>query len=529
VGRAAGTRQALRVVWFERARLGPVIWVEETTPPLSPDERFGLDTLIDASRVLPVHGDNRSAGGVVADLVTLRIADERGIAGNGAGRDVASELAAPYDVGDGVITVSRARLRAVADVAGAAVEQRSSAADTHGRIPSSHNPLVAYGREREPIVSSAATALRTAVSDAAGRRPVLACAPWPNGRQWAAAFTHDIDVVAAWPVFTALRLAELGRKGHVRAMGAVAAAALAHAARDPVGSGVRAVLDIERQSGIESTWFALCGTPTWSTFRHGDLTYRPESRHARAVLGAVRAAGHELGLHGSFATGADARTFAAQRERLGRLIGSAPRGVRQHFLKMRPGATQRAMAAADFTYDATFGFPDRNGFRLGAADVMPGWDAASQSATPLAEVPLIWMDRAQSKYQGVEDPARWVDDALELAATCRRVGGLWVGLWHPNLTAPLGFPGALEAYDILARSIVSDEPYVAPLERMVAWRRLRGAIRVVGLDGDAVTLEAPARRAFEVGILDGAGAVVHVLPRDDGGSTGTVRWDVRRV
>src|SRR5256885_8202858 len=49
-----------------------------------------------------------------------------------------------------------------------------------------------------------------------------------------------------------------------------------------------------------------------------------------------------------------------------------------------------------------------------------------------------WMDRALSKYRGVEDPERWVAAGLALARACRDVEGLWVGVWHPNLTAPLG-------------------------------------------------------------------------------------------
>lgn len=153
--------------------------------------------------------------------------------------------------------------------------------------------------------------------------------------------------------------------------------------------------------------------------------------------------------------------------------------MRQHFLKMRPGQTQARMQAAGFGYDATYGFSDRNGFRLGVADVVQGWDARAAAATTLDEVPLHWMDRAQSKYQGIEDPQAWIDEAADLAERCRAMGGLWVGLWHPNLTAPLGFPDAPAAYAELLRRIVDDAnpPAVDTLERLVAWRRRRRAAR----------------------------------------------------
>ena len=417
---------------------------------------------------------------------------------------------------NGLIGVPRALLRAVSDVAGAGVEQRTTAADRHGRVPSIDNPAVAAGREREPVVSTAAEALRTAVTSAAGRRPVLMVAPWPDGRRWAAALTHDVNVVTGWPIFSALRLTELAAKGQFRTAGTVAAAAAAHLLKDPVMLGVHEVLDIEHRADISSTWFVLCGTPTLDSFRKGDLTYRPDTPRARGVFRAIRDAGHEIGLHGSFVTMEVGETFIAQRARLGGLIRSTPGGVRQHFLRMRPGATQLAMAAAGFDYDATFGFPDRNGFRLGVADIVPAWNATEDTRTRLDEVPLTWMDRAQSKYQHVEDPTRWVDDALDIAAASRRVGGLWVGLWHPNLTAPLGFPGATAAYELLVASLLADQPYMAPLERMVAWRRLRRAVTIARADADAVMLTAPSPRMFDVPIVDREGAVVATLARDSG-------------
>jgi hypothetical protein len=372
---------------------------------------------------------------------------------------------------------------------------------------------VGAGLARTPIISAAARRLRQAVVQAGGTRPIRCLAPWPDGRRWCAAFTHDVDVVSVWPVFTALRVAELvGKRQVVAAARAVAAAGRAIAG-DPVWAGVQGVLEAERRAGVTSTWFVLCGTPSVSTFRAGDLTYRPESRRARRILAAVSGAGHEIGLHGSFATATTPSTFDRQRGRLVGLTGSPIIGVRQHFLRMRPGPTQQHMAGAGFTYDATYGFPDRNGFRLGVADVVPGWDETGQRGVALDEVPLIWMDRAQSKYQGVEDPAQWVDDALQLATTCRRVDGMWVGLWHPNLTPPLGYPGAPPAYARLVDTLMADRPYVAPLDRVVAWRTLRRSVRGRLTPDGQVTPVGPARREFEIVVEDADGRPVARMPR----------------
>ncbi len=521
VGRAVAGRQAHAGGRRGSGGGAHVIRLARPIPPLTPAEQFGWEVLLDLSRLVAIDGvrgaPDAAAGDTGSpDVVAVQLEPDIATQPTGdGGRGAIATLSRGYDVREGVVSVPRALLRAVSDVAGAGEEQRTTAVDRHGRVPSIDNPAAAAGREREPVVSTAAHALLTAVENAAGHRPVLTLAPWPEGGRWAAAFTHDVDVVAVWPIFTALRLAELLAKGQVRAAGAVVRAAAGHLPRDPVMLGVSEVLTIEHRAGISSTWFVLCGTPTLDSFRQGDLTYRPTSARARAVFRAVRDGGHEIGLHGSFITMEQGEAFVSQRSRLGELVGHTPSGVRQHFLRMRPGVTQRAMAAAGFDYDATFGFPDRNGFRLGVADVVPSWNATDGSTSRLDEVPLTWMDRAQSKYQRVEDPARWVDDALEVAAASRRANGLWVGLWHPNLTAPLGYPGASAAYGRLVASLVADQPYVAPLERIVAWRRLRRAVTVIRADVDSVTLAAPAPRAFDVSVLDRAGRVIATVPRGD--------------
>ena len=282
---------------------------------------------------------------------------------------------------------------------------------------------------------------------------------------------------------------------------------------------MHSVLDADRRAGVISTWFLLCGTPTLDTFRRGDLGYRPESRAVRRIIDAVRCDGHEIGLHGSFATmdQPGGGVFESQRSRLQAISTEPIVGVRQHFLRMRPGATQQDMARAGFAYDSTYGFPDRNGFRLGVADVIAGWDERAGRASGLWEVPLTWMDRAQSKYQGIEDPTQWVDDALALAVECQRVEGAWIGLWHPNLTPSLGYPDAPAAYERLLTATMSKQPFTASLDEIVGWRQSRRAIRLTGIPGQDLAVSGPANRPFDVGIEDGGGRPIAQLARGASG------------
>ncbi len=471
---------------------------------LAADERYALEVLVDLARIVPleegVDGAREEWG-----VVRLAVVDDGKVA-----RGISDWVAAGWGIepadGGGEIRIPRGALRAIAAVAGAGLEQRATGVDRYGRVPSAANPLVAAGLEREPVISQAAERLRAVLISCAGRRPLRVVAPWPQGRSWAAAFTHDLDVVSWWPLSTGVRLAELLRKGEWSRAGRVLAAAVGAVGRGPVVDGVRRVLARERALGVRSTWFVLCGSPTLRTVLAGDLTYRPESVRARRILAAIEAGGNEIGLHGSRATVDDVRAFVVQRDRLAALAGRSPIGVRQHFLRMRPGETQERMSVAGFRYDATYGFPDRSGFRLGVADVVPAWSEAGRRPIGLEEVPLVWMDRSLSKYGGVEDPDAWVGEALELARACRSVGGLWVGLWHPNLTPPLGFPGAPEAFDRIVGAVMEWEPYVAPLAEIVAWRVARRGVRVEALRPDGeVVVRSREGSPHPVVLVDGDG------------------------
>ena len=443
--------------------------VDPTTPPLNSAERFALATLLDLTRIVPLE-----KGG--EDAVELRI----------VGSAVTRSVSECRDRGwylqprEGAVEMPRGLLTLITEIAGAVREQRSAVSDRYGRVPSAENELVASGLEDDPVVNRIAQALRRSVSAAAGRRRLILVAPWPKGKRWAVAMTHDLDVVSAWPVFTSLRIAELLGKGHVGRALQVMGSAAASVARDPIWRAASQILEVERTAGLRSTWFVITGTPTLGTMRAGDVTYTAETPAARRILQAASADGHELALHGSFSSYTSAGEFTRQRERLAAIAGQGIQGVRQHFLRMRPGKSHRAMAEAAFQYDSTFGFADRNGFRLGVADVVPVWDDAEQQALPLDAVPFLWMDRALSKYRGVEEPNEWIDDALRIAAICRDVEGVWNGIWHPNLTRALGYPGAPQAFARLVHGLRVDDPWSATLAELVAWRRLRRAAHALG-------------------------------------------------
>jgi hypothetical protein len=304
---------------------------------------------------------------------------------------------------------------------------------------------------------------------------------------------------------------ELGIKGSWNLFGRVGRAARRSIGRDPVTRGVHSILQLEAHHGIRPTWFVICADPSLRSVLAGDATYNPQGPAVRRILNALTHAGHEIALHGSFATGDSAALMADQRRRLSRLADAPVVGVRQHFLRMRPGRTQQHMVAAGLDYDATWGFADRSGFRLGVADVVSCWEAAAERTLPLDIVPLIWMDRSLSKYAGIEEPGRWIEDARDLMRACKEVEGAWAGLWHPNTTEALGFPGAEPAFVSLLQAMADDRPYFGSAHKLVQWRRFRRSIRAarVTADGRALLTTTSGHRTV-IALEDEAGDTVQV-------------------
>ena len=444
---------------------------------LRPAERYGLDVLVDLSRLLVVEE-------AACDVVRLTVVERPYSAATAT--DLAP--AAALERSNGEVRVSTAALAAIAEVAGGASEQRSGAVHGDGRVSAEDNPLVAAGHCRKPLVSILGAELGRAAAAVAERRPMRFLAPWPSGYRWAALITHDLDVVQWWGVSSLLRMAELGRKGAWRLTARVARAARRSIGRDPVSRGVHTLLQLEAHHGVQATWFVIRSDPTLGS----------------RVLSSVSQAGHEVGLQGNFATERDVELTASSRRMLSRVIHRPIIGTRQHLLRMLPGVTQRATVKAGFDYDANWGFADRNGFRLGVADVVPAWDATREFVMPLDLVPLIWTDRGLGS-SGVEGAEGWVDDGLELAQACRAVEGAWVGLWHPNLTEALGFPGAESAFVRLLETLASDRPFFASARKIVEWRRFRRSVRAARISADGrVTLTASPGHPI-VAVEDAAG------------------------
>jgi hypothetical protein len=305
-------------------------------------------------------------------------------------------------------------------------ELRAPARDDHGRPLSSDSLLVRSGWAERPLVD-AYRALLIADARAAGLEVEV-----PAG--WMLCPTHDIDAMRKWRPGILWR--ELGERALLNRLGEPPRRRLgriAHALRGVLGpdpyarAPARLAQASERRGGRATLFFKAAARSPY------DVGYRVP----RALMGALRQSGHEIGLHPSYATFDDASMLGREACALGL---EPPLTHRAHYLRYDVLRSPGILAAAGVGADSTLGWADRAGFRRGTARPFRLYDLLADRPADVVEVPLVLMDGAVFVRMGL--------GASDARALTRRLlgeiagaGGAAAMLWHHHTYDAADAPG----------------------------------------------------------------------------------------
>jgi peptidoglycan/xylan/chitin deacetylase (PgdA/CDA1 family) len=340
--------------------------------------------------------------------------------------------------------------------------------------------LGAIGLLERPFVNHMARALERCLDEhAAARATTLERRPrWKGAARFAVALTHDVDDVTLRSFRRAWRLLRQARSPRGYALRAglkdlARAATRPLRAPDPYWAFERWMAEEER-CGFRSTFYVCAPSPSW---RHefdplysldDVLEYEGRRITVGELLREMHRRGHEVGLHGSYASQASADELARQRGRIAAAAGIEVGGIRQHFLRFDVGATWEAQSAAGFHYDTTLGYNEAVGFRAGIAAPYRPWDPRTGAECRLWELPLTAMDGALFRTLKL--------DAVSAAAAISRqldaveaVGGLSVLLWHPNAADERSFPGWWASYLRVLDELSRRGAWVASAGEIARW------------------------------------------------------------
>jgi len=220
----------------------------------------------------------------------------------------------------------------------------------------------------------------------------------------------------------------------------------------------------------------------------------------RRVLDLVAGAGHEIGLHGSLGTSADAALASREAEALNDATGAATRSVRQHHLMIEARALE-SYVRAGVIVDSSAGYNFDPGFKAGTSmpfEVGP-WLTGGRW---LLEAPVVIMDTA-AEAAGFHD-----DQVQRLAAKIAGSTGILTISWHPHLFN--GRAAHLARYAALLDALPERTEFRTLCSFADWWRGRVGArAEVMSHDGEAevaVSAAAPVDRLQLVtGGVDGYG------------------------
>lgn len=193
------------------------------------------------------------------------------------------------------------------------------------------------------------------------------------------------------------------------------------------------LMSLSEKYQLTSAFYFICGT----TDQRRDADYTLDCPAIRHLMCEIAERGHEIGLHPSYNTFDHAERISREADTLRRVcreegIASEHIGGRMHYLRWQHPYTMQAWNDADLTYDSTMTYADNVGFRCGTCFEYPAINPVNQKMLDLRIRPLIAMECTvmDKAYMGLGVSEQAKQKFLQLAASCREVGGCFTMLWH---------------------------------------------------------------------------------------------------
>ena len=342
----------------------------------------------------------------------------------------------------------------------------------------------------------------------ATERERLGSAPvWPSGHTFAVALTHDVDMVSrdSTPA-QVLRAARRKLVSVGSASGRERVLRLVLADGQPRYRGIARAPStedsLERCVAIEDE-FDVCATYFFAVYpgprsSRYDCVYELEDAcrfHDRdATIGSVvrelAAEGHEIGVHGSYASSLDATMLAGERRALEAAANRTLTTTRQHLLRWDVRATPRAQVAAGLTVDASLGFNRNIGFRAGTSLPYRPFDFDRDETIDVLELPLVLQEGALFLPDALAlDTSLARDVSAQLIDTVAGVGGVATILFHPHSLAGTEY---VDLFRATIEHALERGAWVAPLGEIASWWRERE--RALGLAAESAPAPAHSSR-----------------------------------
>ncbi|MCX6327430.1 MAG: polysaccharide deacetylase family protein [Bacteroidia bacterium] len=135
------------------------------------------------------------------------------------------------------------------------------------------------------------------------------------------------------------------------------------------------------------------------------------------------------GLHPSFYAACNSSLIYSEALRMKTILKNEIIFSRFHYIRLFIPQSYRDIHEAGILEDYSMGYPDEPGFRAGIARPYYFYDVSEDQQTNLKIIPFQVMDATLYKYKNL-DPVASKEVILKLINETRKVGGLFVSIWH---------------------------------------------------------------------------------------------------
>jgi hypothetical protein len=164
------------------------------------------------------------------------------------------------------------------------------------------------------------------------------------------------------------------------------------------------------------------------------------------------ASNYHVGLHPSYVAGGDGARISDEALRLKSILGKEIILSRFHFVRLSMPQSYKNLLLSGITEDYSMGYPDEPGFRAGIARPFYFYDVSDDRLTNLRIIPFQIMDGTLYDYKKL-DPAGSKEKILSLINETKKVGGLFVSIWHnTSLLNNEDFKGWREVFEFMIKN-----------------------------------------------------------------------------
>jgi len=196
----------------------------------------------------------------------------------------------------------------------------------------------------------------------------------------------------------------------------------------------------EAERGFHSSYYFLEKDGKYDNSR-----YKFHRKKIRLLMKTLAERGHEIGIHGTMQSYDMPEAMRRTVENLRAVSPQEVTGIRQHYLRFKPGVTAQIQAESGLGYDASLGFSEFDGFRNSYCWPFKFFDFQEQKTMDFWEIPLSFMDVTHYYHRGLNfEQSR---TAIEkLSAEVLKFEGVFSLLWHNSFFNEAVFPGITKHY-----------------------------------------------------------------------------------